>query len=243
MNISELESKWKEQHPKSKVLFEQACTITPGGAHHTNIVEKWHTEQGVYPFYVAKAEGAKIWDIDGNAYTDYGSHGALFLGHTYPNVIKAIQDYAALGPFSHDFTEINLKLVKKITKMVPCAEVVDCVNSGTEATMGAIRYARAYTKRNKIIKFSGAYHGWSDQLSLQRAGIPIEVVANMVQVPEGDIRVLEETIKKENPAGIIFTFAHGSRGGGMADWRRGTDRIHEGYERSGHQTRGTADGR
>ena len=216
LSISYLEGIWKAKHPKSRVLFEQARQVTPGGAHHPKMVNQWHTEREVYPFYVTKAEGTKLWDVDGNIYTDYFSHAATFLGHTYPEVIEAIREYAPLGPFSHDFTEINLKLVKKITKMVPCAEIVDCVNSGTEATMGALRYARAYTGRSKIIRFRGAYHGWGDQLVSEGAGIPKEVLANIIEIPENDTRILEQTIKEESPAAVIFHFAYGSGGGGMA---------------------------
>jgi len=224
LKLDRLERIWNERHPKSKIIFQQARKVTPGGAHHTNMIDRWPTDRGVYPFYAAKAEGTRIWDVDGNVYTDYGSHGALFLGHTHPDVVKAIQEYAALGPFAHDFTEINLKLVKKIMKMVPCAEVVDCVSSGTEATMGAIRYARAYTGRKKIIRFSGQFHGWADQLSEQRAGIPSEVFANMVEIRENDPKSLEETVKRENPAAVIFHFVHGSGGGGMVI---GTDNPRE----------------
>ncbi|MCS7116624.1 MAG: aminotransferase class III-fold pyridoxal phosphate-dependent enzyme [Nitrososphaerota archaeon] len=216
IDVNELENLWKKQHPKSKVLFEEAVKMIPGGIHHAMMIEKWPIERGVYPFYVTRAEGVKIWDVDGNVYTDYYAHAATFLGHTHPEVIKAIQEYAALGPFSHDFTEINLKLVKKITKMVPCAEMVDFVNSGTEANMGVLRYARAYTKRKKIITFAGHFHGWGDQLTSNRYGIPDEVFANTIVIPEGDVNLLERTVREHNPAAILFHFAYGSGGGGMA---------------------------
>jgi len=216
LDPAELEILWRNQHPKSKALFEEAQRIIPGGVHHSMMIEKWPTERAVYPFYVTKAEGARIWDVDGNVYTDYYGHGATFLGHTHPEVIKSIQEYAALGPFSNDFTEINLKLVKKIIKMVPCAEAVDLVNSGTEANMGALRYARAYTGRKKIIMFDGHFHGWSDQLTSNHFGIPDEVFANTVVIKEGDISLLERTIKEEKPAAILFHFAYGGAGGGMA---------------------------
>ena len=216
VDLGELEALWKRQHPKSQIIFEEAQKITPGGVHHTMMIDRWHTDRGIYPFYVTRAEGTKIWDVDGNAYTDYFAHAATFLGHTHPEVIKALQEYAALGPFSHDFTEINVKVVKKIAKMVPCAEVVDFVNSGTEANMGALRYARAYTKRKKIITFAGHFHGWGDQLTSVRFGIPDEVFANTVVIPEGDINLLEKTIREKDPAAVLFHFSYGSGGGGMA---------------------------
>ncbi|MFQ6077361.1 MAG: aspartate aminotransferase family protein, partial [Candidatus Bathyarchaeia archaeon] len=216
LDIDELEDIWKRQHPKSKILFEEAQKVTPGGVHHTMMIDKWPTERGVYPFYVKKAQGVKLWDVDGNTYTDYFAHAATFLGHTNPDVIKAIQKQAAVGPFAHDFSEINLKLVKKIIKMVPCAEVVDFVNSGTEANMGALRYARVYTKRKKIVKFDGHFHGWLDQLTSVHAGIPEDVFKNTIVIREDDIKVLEKTIKEENPAAVIFHFSYGSAGGGMA---------------------------
>jgi glutamate-1-semialdehyde 2,1-aminomutase len=215
VEVAQLETLWKQQHPNS-TLFEEARKVTPGGVSHTMMIERWPVERGVYPFYVTKADGTKIYDADGNVYTDYYAHAATFLGHSHPDVVKAIQEYAARGPFAHDFTEINVKLVKKIVKMIPCAEEVDMVNSGTEANMGAIRYARAYTKRKKIILFEGHFHGWGDQLTSNRCGIPDEVFANTVVVPEGDISLLEKTTKKENPAAVIFHFSYGSAHGGMA---------------------------
>jgi len=217
VELDRIESDWIRKHPKSSRLFEEAKKLSPGGAHHAHAIRFWCRSPGVCPPYAVKAQGTKVWDVDGNEYTDYWSHGALFLGHSNPAVVNAIQEQAALGPSRSDFTEIQVKHMKKITKMIPHAEVVDFTMSGTEALMGAIRIARTFTKREKIIQLEGTYHGFSDQLMVQNpsGGIPKDCYKNQVLVPE-DIEVLEKAVKTQDPAAVLLETVHGSSAGNMA---------------------------
>lgn len=228
LEIDEIEQAWKEKHPKSRELFEEAVKYVPGGSHHHSMIAFWHTERGMYPPYIAKAQGPHIWDVDGNMYADYYNHGALFLGHAHPAIIKAIREIAPLGPFSGDFSEIQIKHMKKIIKMVPSAEMIKFCMSGTEATMYAIRIARTHTKRQKVVKLAGHFHGCQDQLftdylghppfarPYNTAGVPNDCFKNTVVVKDGDVEALEKAVKKHEPAAVIFCFAHGSASGGMA---------------------------
>lgn len=227
IELNELERVWKDKHPNSIKLYEEAIKYTPAGVHHAGMIKFWPTHRGMHPPYIDRAKGQHIWDVDGNMYTDYYSHGALFLGHAHPAVVKAIEEQAALGPFAGDFSEIQVKLVKKVVKMVPCAETVKFCNSGTEATMYAIRIARVYTGREKIIKFAGHFHGCQDQLYTnflgehpfdllyESGGVPQDCYKHTVVIKDGDVGILEEAIRKNNPAAVIFCFSYGSSGCGM----------------------------
>ncbi len=226
LSLKDIEHVWMKKIPKSRKLHEKALLMTPGGGPHCGIVSKWPVQRQVYPPYVWKSKGPCMWDVDGNTYTDYDNHCALFLGHAHPDVVKAIQEQAALRPFAFDFSEIQVNLTEKISKMMRTAEVIDFVNSGTEASMGAVRIARAYTKRKTILKFEDHYHGWSDTLfsseigvgkpTKSTAGIPDECFKYTIVVQEGNLELVEKMIKTHNPAAVIMTFSHGSRRGGMS---------------------------
>lgn len=153
---------------KSQQMFKQAITRIPGGVNSP--VRAFKSVGGEIPPYIAKAEGSRIWDVDGNAYIDYvGSWGPMILGHAHPKVVEAIQNAAANGTSYGANCELEIQMAEKICAMVPGVEMLRMVNSGTEATMSAIRLARAYTKRDKIIKFAGCYHGHGDSF-LSQAG-------------------------------------------------------------------------
>lgn len=152
---------------KSSKLFAEAQKHIPGGV---NSPVRAFKSVGRDPLYIAKAKGAKIWDVDGNEFVDYiGSWGPMILGHAQTDVIRAIQKAA---PKSTSFGASNIKeiaLAKLVKKFVPSVEIVRMVNSGTEATMSAMRLARAFTGCEKIIKFEGCYHGHGDSF-LSKAG-------------------------------------------------------------------------
>ncbi|MDZ4225052.1 MAG: glutamate-1-semialdehyde 2,1-aminomutase, partial [bacterium] len=154
-------------NPFSEKLFEEALGIFPGGVNSP--VRAFGAVGGTPPF-IAKAQGPKIWDVDGNEYIDYvGSWGPAILGHAHPKVVAAVQKATANGFSFGAPTELESRLGSMVRDIFPSMEKLRFVNSGTEATMSAIRLARGATARDKIIKFEGCYHGHADFL-LVKAG-------------------------------------------------------------------------
>ena len=152
---------------KSAAAFEEAKKLMPGGV---NSPVRSYRSVDCNPPFIARAEGSHIFDIDGNEYIDYvGSWGPMVVGHAHPQVVKALQEAATRGTSYGAPTMIESQLAKKVMEVYPSMEVIRMVNSGTEATMSALRLARGYTGRNKIVKFIGCYHGHSDSL-LVKAG-------------------------------------------------------------------------
>ena len=152
---------------KSAAAFAEAKKLMPGGV---NSPVRSYRSVDCNPPFIARAEGSHIYDIDGNDYIDYvGSWGPMVVGHAHPQVVKALQEAATRGTSYGAPTLIESELAKKVMEVYPSIEVIRMVNSGTEATMSALRLARGYTRRNKIVKFIGCYHGHSDSL-LVKAG-------------------------------------------------------------------------
>jgi glutamate-1-semialdehyde 2,1-aminomutase len=148
-------------------LFEQSQKLIPGGV---NSPVRAFRSVGGTPRFFAKGQGSRVWDADGKAYIDYvGSWGPAILGHADADVVKVVQDTAALGLSFGAPTEMELTMAEKITALLPSVDKVRLVSSGTEATMSAIRLARGYTGRDLLIKFEGCYHGHADSL-LVKAG-------------------------------------------------------------------------
>jgi len=151
----------------SESLYREAEEIIPGGV---NSPVRSCRAVGTHPLFITRGKGSKIFDVEGNSYIDYvGSWGPLILGHAHPEVVAAVKSAAEQGTSFGIPTALEVELARMITQMVPSMEMVRMVNSGTEATMSAIRLARGYTGRNKIIKFDGCYHGHADTL-LVKAG-------------------------------------------------------------------------
>ncbi|MCB0287499.1 MAG: glutamate-1-semialdehyde 2,1-aminomutase, partial [Calditrichaeota bacterium] len=150
---------------KSKLLFQRAAKVLPGGV---NSPVRAFKSVGGEPIFFERAEGAYLFDADGNKYIDYvGSWGPMIVGFSHPQVIDAIRETAQKAVSFGASTELEIDLAEKVIDMVPSIEMVRMVNSGTEATMSAIRLARGYTGRHKIIKFSGCYHGHADSFLIQ----------------------------------------------------------------------------
>ncbi|MFA5832201.1 MAG: glutamate-1-semialdehyde 2,1-aminomutase [Bacteroidota bacterium] len=150
---------------KSDTLFERAQQFIPGGV---NSPVRAFKSVGRNPVFIKKALGSKMWDEDGNEYIDFvGSWGPMILGHAHPLIIEAIQKTAIDGTSFGAATEREVEMAELIHSIMPAVEMVRMVNSGTEATMSAIRLARAFTKRNKIIKFDGCYHGHADSFLIK----------------------------------------------------------------------------
>ncbi len=150
---------------KSDRLFERAKEFIPGGV---NSPVRAFRSVGRNPLFITKASGSKVWDADGNEFVDYvGTWGPAILGHAHPRVIEAIRKAAMDGTSFGAPTELEVKMAELICRLVPSVEMVRMVNSGTEATMSAIRLARAFTGREKIIKFEGCYHGHGDSFLIK----------------------------------------------------------------------------
>jgi glutamate-1-semialdehyde 2,1-aminomutase len=155
----------ERQTVRSRELFARAQQAIPGGV---NSPVRAFRAVGGEPLFMARGAGARIWDVDGNSYLDYvGSWGPLILGHAHPEVLEAIGAVATQGTTFGAPTELEVGLAEAIQAAVPSMELVRCVSSGTEATMSALRLARGYTGRDKIIKIDGGYHGHADFLLVQ----------------------------------------------------------------------------
>ncbi|OGU14983.1 MAG: glutamate-1-semialdehyde-2,1-aminomutase [Ignavibacteria bacterium GWB2_35_12] len=150
---------------KSKILFNQAQQYIPGGV---NSPVRAFKSVGGNPIFIKRGLGSKIWDVDGNEYIDYiGSWGPHIFGHNPPFIKKSLEEALENGTSFGAPTELEIKMAKLICELVPSIELVRMVNSGTEATMSAIRLARGYTGRDKIIKFEGCYHGHGDSFLIK----------------------------------------------------------------------------
>jgi glutamate-1-semialdehyde 2,1-aminomutase len=164
---------------KSKDLFARAQASIPGGV---NSPVRAFKSVGGTPLFIKKAKGAYLYDADGNSYIDYiASWGPMILGHAWEPVVKAIQEYAANSTSYGAPTELEIEMAELIKSMAPNVDLIRMVSSGTEACMSAIRVARGYTGRNKIIKFEGCYHGHADSF-LVKAGSGVATL-NIQSVP------------------------------------------------------------
>src|ERR1700757_34913 len=208
----------------SEQLFAEALNYIPGGV---NSPVRAFRAVGGQPFFVNKARGAHVWDVDQNEYIDYvGTWGPAILGHAHPKIVKAVQAAAENGTSFGIPNPFEVRMAKLICTLVPSVEKVRMCNSGTEATMSAIRLARGYTKRDKIIKFDGCYHGHADSLLVKAgsgaltfgnpdsAGVPAAFTQHTVVLPFNDIEAVRAAFAA-NPnalAGIIVEPVPGNAG-------------------------------
>jgi glutamate-1-semialdehyde 2,1-aminomutase len=193
---------------QNKVLFEKSQQLIPGGV---NSPVRAFQSVGGTPIFFKKGLGSKLWDADGKEYIDYiNSWGPMIVGHAHPAVIKAVQEVAANSLSFGAPTGLEYEMAEMINKLVPSMEQVRLVSSGTEATMSAIRVARGFTGRNKIVKFEGCYHGHADMLLVKAgsglltfndanakgapssAGVPAEVVADTLTLEYNNTQSLKE---------------------------------------------------
>lgn len=188
-------------HAQSEQLFAEALSLIPGGV---NSPVRAFRAVGGQPFFAQKAQGAHLWDVDGNEYIDYvGTWGPAILGHAHPAIIKAVQTAAERGTSFGIPNPFEITMARLICSLVPSVQKVRMCNSGTEATMSAIRLARGATGRDKIIKFEGCYHGHADSLLVKAgsgaltfgnpdsAGVPAAFTQHTIVLPYNDIEAVQ----------------------------------------------------
>ncbi|HPH83817.1 MAG TPA: glutamate-1-semialdehyde 2,1-aminomutase, partial [Ferruginibacter sp.] len=209
---------------KSKKLFARAQKTIPGGV---NSPVRAFKSVGGTPLFIKKAKGAYLYDVDGNKYIDYiASWGPMILGHAHKPVVKAIRKYAELSTSYGAPTKLEVDMAELITSMVPNVDLIRMVSSGTEACMSAVRLARGYTGRNKIIKFEGNYHGHADSFLVKAGsgvatfniqtvpGVTAGVSNDTLTAPYNDLAAVEKLVEenKEQIAAIIIEPIAGNMG-------------------------------
>jgi glutamate-1-semialdehyde 2,1-aminomutase len=215
---------------RSEQLYEQAKRYLPAGA-SSNVRVHMHDP---FPILFQKGDGPRVCDVDGNCYIDYlMAYGALILGHRHPNIVAGIEQQLQNGLMFGTTTELEVEVAKLVCSVVPCAELVSFANSGTEATMEAVRIARAATGKDKILKFEGHYHGHHDYVlfsvdspspvsGLESSphklpyfpGIPDEIAKTVIVAPWNNVAALERILKKNQSdvAAVITEPVMGSQG-------------------------------
>lgn len=192
---------------RSQKLFKHAQLTIPGGVNSP--VRAFGSVAGT-PVFFQRGKGPLLWDVDGNSYIDYvGSWGPLIVGHAHPDVVKAVQQAAARSLSFGAPTEAEIEIADLICRLVPAVEQVRLVNSGTEATMSAVRLARGVTGRTKIVKFEGCYHGHADALLVKAgsgaltfgqpnsAGVPADVAAQTIVLEYNNANALQRAFEQE----------------------------------------------
>ncbi|CEA00571.1 Glutamate-1-semialdehyde 2,1-aminomutase 1 [Jeotgalicoccus saudimassiliensis] len=209
---------------KSKELYADAVKVMPGGV---NSPARAFKSVGDHPLFIDHAKGARLYDVDGNSYIDYSlSFGPLILGHADDEVVKSVQDAAVKGTSFGAPTELETTMAELVMERVPSIEMVRMVSSGTEATLAALRLARGYTGKSKILKFEGCYHGHSDSLLIKAGsgvatlglpdspGVPEGTAKNTITVPYNDEESLKEAFDKfgDDIAAVIMEPVAGNMG-------------------------------
>jgi len=211
MAVDKLVEQYIRTHPGSQKLHERAVEVfaANGATHASRILDPFRP-------YITHAKGSRKWDVDGNEYIDYVmSHGALILGHCHPDVVRAVQEQMAKGTHYGENHELEIEWAELIKSMMPAMERIEFFSCGQEANMMAIRLARAFTGRTKVLRFTDNFHGWGEEVqALGSAGI----VANEVrEIPMHDLGRLEEELAKKEYA-ILFLEGGGAHMGGQVPW-------------------------
>src|SRR5678816_3871639 len=213
----------KPQHNRSEELFAQAIELMPGGV---NSPVRAFRGVGGTPLFIKSASGATMTDADGQTYIDYvGSWGPMILGHSDPEIVEALKDVVARGTSFGAPNELEVELAQEVIDAVPSIEMVRMVSSGTEATMSAIRLARGITRKTKLIKFEGCYHGHGDSLLVKAGsgvatlglpdspGVPAALAENTITVPFNNVPALEKVFTQHaDIAAVIIEPVVGNMG-------------------------------
>jgi glutamate-1-semialdehyde 2,1-aminomutase len=205
---------WAERRQQSAALYQRALQVFPSGVTH----DARYMEP--FPIYVTHAQGSRKWDVDGNEYVDYWSgHGALLLGHNYPAVAEATVEQAQKGTHYGACHALEVEWGELVQQIVPSAQKVKFVSSGTEATMMAMRLARAFTGKDRILKIQGHFHGWHDYATIameppydepSSRGVPKAVRETMVAIPGHDLPALRAALDANPDIAAMIMLAGGT---------------------------------
>lgn len=214
---SRVETEYRSRTKRSAELYDEARQVIPAGLTHDSRTLLPH------PVYAARASGARKWDADGNEYVDYfGGHGALLLGHAHPEVVAAVQHQVAQGTHWGSSHEFEVRWAQLVNRLIPCAERVRFTASGTEASHLALRLARAFTNKTKVIRFVGHFHGWHDQVTAGSmshfdggvpAGILRDIVEQTILLPADDIGAVAEVLRTRDDIAAVILEGSGASWG------------------------------
>ena len=200
--VTTIEQRYIDLHPGSAERWAVAREIFPDGVTHDG------RRMLPYPIYATHGFGPLKWDVDKNEYIDFWTgHGSMILGHAHPEIVKAVQDQVALGTHLSASSDLEIRWGQLIQQLIPSAEKVRFQSSGTESTMMAIRMARAYTGKSKIIKFEEHFHGWNDYLAAGGSGlggVPQETLETIVVLPPNDISLVEQALQRSDDIAAII---------------------------------------
>jgi glutamate-1-semialdehyde 2,1-aminomutase len=200
--------------PRSAALFERATASLPGGSTRTTVFNP------PYPPYIERGDGLQAWDVDGNVYRDFlGNYTSLILGHAHPDVVSAVEAQVRRGSAFAAPTEAEIELAEELRRRLPSVERIRFTNSGTEATMFALRAARAFTGRPLIARFEGAYHGTHDTALAGTRGVPDAISSLVIELPWGDADEAERRLagRERDVAAVIIEPVQGAGGVRAAD--------------------------
>jgi glutamate-1-semialdehyde 2,1-aminomutase len=204
--MSSIEDRFVELHPESKPLAEKAMGLFADGVTHER------RSMSPYPVYMERGVGPRKWDVDGNEYIDYKTgHGSMILGQAHPAIVEAVQSQMTKGTHLSSGTRLEVEWAEAVIRLVPSVEKLRFVASGTEALMMAFKMARVFSGKEKIVKFAGAFHGWSDPAYVtdtetdREYGIPRGTSETVINTPAHDLDALDEIlVGRDDVAAVVF---------------------------------------
>lgn len=228
-----IDAAYREKFASSAALYEQSRKLFPNGVTHDGRYMQ------PFPVFIERALGSRKYDVDGNDFVDYWvGHGALLLGHSHPAVVEAVQKQVALGTHFGSCHELEAEWARWVQRLMPSAERMRFVNSGTEATLMALRISRIVSGKRKVLKFAGHFHGWHDQLfpaadppyntgAYPVPGVTDGVMGDLVVVPPNDLAALTKAIEEHDPACVILEGTGGHWGAVpmQGDFLRGVRKL------------------
>ena len=213
VKATSISEEYSRRTSRAQRLYARASKVIPSGVtHDVRYMEP-------YPIYVERAAGPRKWDVDGNEYVDYVmGHGALLLGHNHPTVFAAASEQLGRGTHYGACHDLEVRWAELVHQIVPSAERVKFVSSGTEATMMAMRLARAFTGKSKIIKIDGHFHGWHDYATVamkppydvpDSAGVPKATADTILHVPFKDVEAIRQALDSHPDVAALICYATG----------------------------------